>query len=128
MNLYSIACRIASEDDVESYIKESSQGDGYKIITDYGYIEYRPVNDEGDFINEIWWVQSNKSGGGTRLVNLMMKENPSHAIAWGVTSQLGKKLMESWHRKNPNILCIKGPLEGQFDPYGQSDDPVDQQD
>lgn len=32
----------------DSYKKEISQEDGFKITTDYGYIDYRPVEDAAE--------------------------------------------------------------------------------
>ena len=52
-----------------------SQGDGWRIDTDYGYIDYR--HNEG--VNEIWWLESNQKGGGSKLVDLMMKYHPVDA-------------------------------------------------
>lgn len=99
-----------------NYKKEVSQGDGWKITTNYGYIDYRYNPDDGG-INEIWWIESNEPGGGTKLVDLMMNESPAEAIAWGVTSKQGEEFMKRYHAKHPDIMCITGPFEGQFDPY-----------
>jgi len=95
------------------YTIRTSQGDGYKITTPYGYIDYRPV----DNINEIWWIESNKRGHGSQLIDLMQKHHPAEAIAWGATSQAGEALMNKWHNANPNIECITGTHEGQFNPF-----------
>lgn len=102
---------------------EPSQGDGYKISTPHGYIDYRPRPE--DDTNEIWWVESHKKGHGSELVDLMMKHHPAGAIAWGVVSQSGRGLMEKWHRNHPNIHCVTGSHDGQFDPFGNDDDQDD---
>lgn len=91
-----------------------SQGDGWRIDTDYGYIDYR--HNEGND-NEIWWVESKQKGGGSKLVDLMMKYHPADAISWGVTSGAGEGLMHKWHRNNPQIEMNHEPHEGQFDPF-----------
>jgi hypothetical protein len=92
-----------------------SQGDGWRIDTPHGYIDYR--HDEIEDVNEVWWVESRQKGHGSELVNLMMKQHPSSTISWGVTSQSGEGLMRKWHRDNPNVGMIEGPHEGQFDPF-----------
>ena len=90
-----------------------SQGDGWLIKTEYGYIDYRHV----DGTNEIWWIESKKRGHGSELIDLMQTNHPAESIAWGVTSQAGEALMKKWHNKHPNIECITGPHENQFDPF-----------
>jgi hypothetical protein len=96
---------------------EPSQGDGYKISSPHGYIDYRPV----DGTNEIWWVESNKRGHGSQLVDAMMKHHPAEAVAWGATSEAGEGLRKKWHRNNPQVADATGgervPFEGQFDPF-----------
>lgn len=89
--------------------------DGFVIRTQYGYIEYRPVDD----VNEIWWVESHKKNHGSELVDLMQMHHPASAIAWGVTSRAGEGLRKKWHRHHPKIESIHGePHDGQFNPYG----------
>ena len=111
-----------------NYKITKSQGDGWKITSPNGEIEYRSVDEDGDVINEIWWVESNKPGHGTELVNYMLKEHPAKAIAWGVTSFSGEKLMEKFHRLHPEIQCIKGAHEGQFNPFEHLEDQYTQDD
>lgn len=103
---------------IEDYDIEASQGDGWKITTPYGYIDYR--HDEDNDVNEIWWVESKKPGHGSELVDLMMKNHPSNAISWGITTLAGKALRDKWHRLHPSIEQIDGALEGQFDPSGNN--------
>lgn len=126
MDIYlRIARRIA--DSLYKIIK--SQGDGWKITSPHGEIEYRIIEDEdGETINEIWWVESSKPGHGTELVNYMLKEHPANAIAWGVTSHSGEKLMEKFHRLYPKIQCIKGVHEGQFNPFEHLESHYEQDD
>ena len=101
---------------------ESSQGDGWKISTPHGYIDYRHViGGDGD-VNEIWWVESHRRAHGSELVDLMQEHHPALAVAWGATSQSGDALRKRWHKKHPQILCIEGPFEGQFDPFGHDND------
>jgi hypothetical protein len=95
------------------YTIEPSQGDGWKIQTPHGYIDYR----HADGINEIWWVESNKRGHGSELVDLMQKHHPAETIAWGVTSGAGRGLMKKWHRMHPEVEYDDTPHEGQFDPF-----------
>jgi hypothetical protein len=95
------------------YSINPSQGDGWLIRTDHGYIDYR--HEEG--VNEIWWVESNKRGHGSELVDLMQKHHPAEAISWGATSQGGEGLMKKWHREHPDVECYSGAHEGQFDPF-----------
>ena len=47
-----------------------SQGDGFKITTPHGHIDYR----HADGTNEIWWVESHKKGHGSDLVDAMQGE------------------------------------------------------
>lgn len=89
----------------------------YVIRTKFGYIEYVHKDEWGDSVNEVWWVESKKKGHGSELVDLMQKNHPAEAIAWGVTSQSGKALADKWHRNNPEIDRIEGPHEGQFNPF-----------
>ena len=103
----------------ENYKIEPSQGDGWIIRTQYGYIDYRHNADES--VNEIWWVESNKKGHGSELVDLMQKNHPAETIAWGVTSNSGRGLMKKYHRNNPNIDYTDHPHEGQFDPFGNQE-------
>jgi hypothetical protein len=123
MSLRSMARKISSQ----NYTRTRSQGDGWKIQTDSGSIEYRPVDDYGTRINEIWWVQSSKRGHGSELVDLMMKMDPAEAIAWGLTSESGAGLMNKWHRAHPEIECIKGAHDNQFDPFGHHPDDDSEQ-
>lgn len=110
------------------YTKTRSQGDGWKITTDYGFIDYRPVEDNGDLVNEIWYVESATPGGGTKLVDFMMVENPATAIAWGATSRQGEEFMKRWHAKHPDIACYTGDFEGQFNPYEPRDEEGSEED
>lgn len=103
----------------ESHTVEPSQGDGWVIRTPYGYIDYRH-DEEG--VNEIWWVESQKRGHGSELVDLMQATHPAHTIAWGATSGAGEGLMEKWHRLHPEIDCVSGAHEGQFDPFEHEED------
>lgn len=102
-----------------------SQGDGWKITTPQGYIDYRHSDDT----NEIWWVETTGKKGkghGSRLVDLMQMAHPASSIGWGVTTGDGKGLRDSWHAKNPNVQAYNGAFEGQFDPsgnnYGEDED------
>ena len=109
-----------------------SQGDGWKITTPQGYIDYR--HDASQDANEIWWVEASPGGKGygKRLVDLMQTAHPATTIAWGVTTPEGKNLRDSWHRKNPHIEQANGAFEGQFDPsgnnYGEDEDFEDDED
>lgn len=106
-----------------------SQGDGWKITTPYGYIEFRPRPEEDT--NEIWWVQSSKRGHGSELVDLMQKHSPAGHIAWGVTSHSGEGLRKKWHAAHPEVSGGEGksyPHEGQFDPFQHDDDEWDDED
>jgi hypothetical protein len=107
-------CKFSKKD----YTIEPSQGDGWKISTPHGYIDYR----HEDGVNEVWWVESDQRGHGSELVDLMQENHPAEAIAWGATSQSGEGLMKKWHRLNPDVECITGVHEGQFDPFGNDDD------
>lgn len=102
---------------------EPSQGDGFKITTPFGYIDYRPRPEDG--VNEIWWIESKKKGHGSQLVDLMQKHHPAEVIAWGVTSHAGEGLMEKWHRNHPDIQCSTGAHDGQFDPFEHDDEDDD---
>lgn len=99
----------------DNYKIRPSQGDGWRIDTNYGYIDYR--HDDYENVNEVWWVESRQRGGGSKLVDLMMKHHPAEAVSWGVTSDAGERLMNKWHRDNPDIEMIHEPHEGQFDPF-----------
>ncbi|MDB4490083.1 hypothetical protein N9045_01065 [bacterium] len=99
----------------DDYKIRPSQGDGWRIDTNYGYIDYR--HDDYENVNEVWWVESKQRGGGSKLVDLMMKHHPAEAVSWGVTSGAGEGLMRKWHRNNPQIEMIHEPHEGQFDPF-----------
>lgn len=88
--------------------------DGWIIRTPYGYIDY-VHNEEGD--NEIWWVESNRRGHGSELVDLMQKYHPSDFIHWGVTSQSGRGLMKKWHKLHPEVGYSDTPHEGQFNSF-----------
>ena len=106
-----------------------SQGDGWKITTPQGYIDYRHNAEEGT--NEIWWVETNKKGKGhgKRLVDLMQMAHPATTVGWGVTTGDGKALRDSWHRNNPGVEMSDGAFDGQYDPsgnnYGQDEDDFD---
>ncbi len=110
----------------EPYSIAPSQGDGYKITTPYGHIDYRPTADA----NEIWWVESHKKGHGSELVDLMQKHHPSDTIGWGVTTPDGKGLRDKWHAAHPNVGQYNGAFEGQFDPSGDNygEDATDEED
>ena len=110
---------------IETYTIKPSQGDGWKIETPYGYIDYR--HDEDNDINEIWWVESHRKGHGSELVDLMQQQHPAGSIAWGATSLAGEGLMRKWHLNHPDIECLNGDHEGQFNPFdhGESDDEED---
>ena len=99
----------------DNYKIRPSQGDGWRIDTNYGYIDYR--HDDYENVNEVWWVESRQKGGGSKLVDLMMKHHPAEAVSWGVTSEAGEGLMNKWHSNNPDIEMIHEPHEGQFDPF-----------
>jgi len=98
---------------------EPSQGDGWIIRTADGYIDYRHDADEDT--NEIWWVESNRKGHGSELVDLMQSRHPAGTVAWGVRSNSGTGLMNKWHRNNPKIDYTDHPHDGQFDPFGNTD-------
>jgi hypothetical protein len=112
----------------EAVVSES-QGDGVKIQTPHGYIDYRHRPDEGT--NEIWWVESHKRGHGSALVDMMQKNHPAASIGWGVTTPDGKGLRDRWHAAHPDVEKQDGAFEGQFDPSGnnygesESDDETD---
>lgn len=105
---------------------EPSQGDGWKITTPHGYIDY--VHNPEDSENQIWWVETKEQnkGHGKELVDLMQNYHPASTISWGVTTIEGKRLRDSWHAKNPNINQQNGAFDGQFDPsgnnYGENED------
>ena len=104
------------------YHVEPSQGDGWRLVSPYGHIDYRHDPSEGGH-NEIWWVESHRKGHGSQLVDWMQQEHPASSIAWGATSAAGDVLRERWHAKNPNVHDFtSGPFEGQFDPFGHEDD------
>ena len=102
----------------QGFTIERDQEDGWLIRTPHGYIQYRHV----DGTNEIWWVESNKQGHGSELVDLMQKQHPAEHIAWGVTSNSGNGLMQKYHRNNPDITYSDSPHEGQFDPFQHDQD------
>jgi len=113
---------------IETYTIKPSQGDGWKIETPNGYIDYR--HDEDGDVNEIWWVESNRRGHGSELIDLMQQEHPANNIAWGATSLAGEGLMRKWHRNHPDVECLTGDHEGQFNPFNifdhdESDDDED---
>ncbi len=95
-----------------------SQGDGYKIESPHGYIDYRHNPQEG--MNEIWWVESKKKGHGSKLVDMMQSQHPASTIGWGVTTEAGKGLRDKWHAAHPEIEQANGAFEGQFDPSGNN--------
>ena len=107
----------------ESYTIEPKD-DGWVIKTQHGYIDYV----HNDDTNEIWWIESNKKGHGKELVDLMQSVHPASVVAWGVTSDGGHHLMQSWCAKHPDIVCVHGAHEGQFDPFGHSYDYYDDED
>jgi ATP-dependent DNA ligase len=110
----------------ENITIEPSQGDGWKITTPHGFIDYRHVPDSDT--NEIWWVESRKKGHGSELVDLMQKRHPAGNIAWGVTSLAGEALMKRWHAAHPEIGCETGAHEGQFDPFGHEEEEEEMED
>lgn len=99
-------------------IKED-QGDGFRIGSDVGFIQYRPVDDT----NEIWWIESRTRGGGAKLLQWMLQHHPAKYIAWGATSEAGQAFRERWHAAHPEVGDATGgarePFEGQFDPYAR---------
>jgi hypothetical protein len=103
----------------ESHTLEQKD-DGWVIRTPYGYIDY--VHKPEDDANEIWWVESKRKGHGKELVDLMQATHPASTVAWGVTSPEGRHLMKSWCDKHPEIDCMTGAHEGQFDPFGHDDE------
>ncbi len=108
---------------------EPDQGDGFKITTPYGRINYRPVPHEDR--NEIWWVESHKKNHGSELVDLMQHYHPAGEIAWGATSQSGEGLRQRWHAAHPEVAGGEGksyPHEGQFDPFDHGDDEEEDKD
>lgn len=115
---YTKAYRLLSEQD-RQFVIQPSQDDGWVIKTQYGYIDYR--HDDNNDINEIWWVESHKKGHGSELVDLMQQQHPASSIAWGATSLDGEKLMKKWHGRHPEIECITGDHEGQFNPFADDD-------
>lgn len=92
-----------------------SQGDGWLIRTAFGHIDYRYVT--ATDTNEIWWVESHRRGHGLELVDLMQSQRPAATIAWGVMSPSGKRLMYKWHKLHPEVACVTGRHDGQFDPF-----------
>ena len=103
---------------VENHKVERSQGDGWRITTDYGFVDY--VHNDLDSTNEVWWIESHKRGHGSELLDLMMKQHPADTIAWGVTSHSGKKLRDKYHKLHPEIYQSNYPHDGQFDPSGNN--------
>jgi len=101
---------------------EPSQGDGWKIATPHGYIDYRHVEDGDGGTNEVWWVESHRRGHGSELVDLMQARHPAASVAWGATSAAGADLMRRWHARHPEITCVTGAHEGQFDVFGHAED------
>lgn len=97
---------------------EPSQGDGWKITTPHGWIDYRHNPDMG--VNEIWWVESHRKGHGSELVDLMQRHHLAGTIAWGVTTHAGKGLRDKWHAAHPEVAQSNGAFEGQFDPSGDN--------
>ena len=114
---------------VQHRIRED-QGDGFRIDTDFGFIQYRPV--DGD--NEIWWIESKKKGGGTQLMDLMVEHHPCETVSWGATSQAGQSFREKWHNAHPDIQDATDgeriPFDSQFDPYEDDSqfDPYEDED
>ncbi len=109
---------------IENVVVTPSQGDGWKITTPSGYIEFRNRDDT----NEIWWVESNRRGHGSELVDLMQKHSPASHIAWGATSQAGEGLRQKWHAAHPEVGGGEGrsePHDGQFDPFQHDDEELD---
>ena len=98
-------------------VKPTPHHDGtpnaFVIRTEHGYIDYVHKGD----VNEIWWVESKKSGHGSELIDLMQKFHPAENIAWGAVSIAGKALADKWHRNHPNIGRIDGPHDSQFNPF-----------
>lgn len=99
------------------------QGDGFRIDTDFGFIQYRPA--EG--CNEVWWIESHRRGGGAKLMGLMLQHHPAEVVAWGATSVAGQAFRKKWHAAHPEVDDATAggrvPFEGQFDPYdGGGDD------
>jgi hypothetical protein len=101
------------------------QGDGHRIDTPHGFIQYRPTRDA----NEVWWIESHKRDHGRELMRLMLEHHPHDAVAWGATSAAGQDFRQRWHQANPHVSDATGgqrePFEGQFDPFGHDDTPED---
>ena len=106
--------KIWIENSEQGFTVEPSQGDGWIIRTPHGHIDYR--HDPEENVNEIWWVESHKKGHGSELVDLMQKQHPAEHIAWGMTFDGGRGLMQKWHRNNPQISHSDTPHDGQYDP------------
>jgi GNAT superfamily N-acetyltransferase len=104
------------------------QGDGFKITTPHGFIQYRPT----DHANEIWWIESHRRNHGRELMDLMLKHHPHEAVAWGATSSSGEAFRERWHAANPHVLDAdeghRQPFEGQFDPFDHGESEYDEDD
>lgn len=109
------------EDKAHNFTIKPSQGDGWIIRTPYGYIDYR--HDDDNDVNEIWWVESHKKGHGSELIDLMQNQHPAGNIAWGATSISGEQLMNRWHNQHPDIQCITGDHEGQYNPFEHDSEP-----
>ncbi len=101
------------------------QGDGYRIDTPHGFVQYRPT----EHANEIWWIESHKKGHANHLMDLMLQHHPHDSVAWGATSEAGQAFRERWHAKNPHVTDFDGgervPFEGQFDPFDHGEEPDD---
>lgn len=111
-----------------SHTIREDQGDGHRIDTPHGFIQYRPTQ----HANEVWWIESHKRNHGRELMRLMLEHHPHTAVAWGATSEAGQAFRERWHAKNPHVADAEGgeriPFEGQFDPFDHGEDDVEDDD
>jgi len=119
MKRYTYAYAFMTEG-ASDYTIKRSQGDGWVIRTQHGYIDYRHNDDEDT--NEIWWVESHKKDHGSELIDLMQLRHPANNIAWGATSIAGERLMHKWHESHPDVLCITGDHEGQYNPFDHEEE------
>jgi hypothetical protein len=108
--------RSQSETDFTIAPHHDGTPNAFVISTKDGHVNY--VHKPEDDTNEIWWIESNRAGHGSELVDLMQKNHPAGNIAWGVTSSSGEALADKWHRNHPDVYKIEGPHENQFDPFG----------
>lgn len=111
------AVRDATRSNPARHTTREDQGDGFRIDTDFGFIQYRPL----EYANEVWWVESHRRGGGDVLMDLMLHHHPTDIVAWGATSAAGQAFRKKWHAAHPSVADatdgVREPFEGQFDPY-----------